>query len=334
MSSKIRQGLLLLASIALLAGGSTILYRQLLAPLALKAEDSQISDRLGVRHAPKSAAEAQGHFPAQSAEHYEFSRDGQDLFGLLVARYRDDSGQMQSAILFPKDAQAIASTPTGSRHEIWRSAAEAISRKAPEDALFLSWWDDGQRIHYLSGRETWLLRPSLKTFANPVWQALQDSLPIASDEESKRLEQMARWLTMDSARALAEIAAHFGPSRPVYLLVDNDLLLHRDEFKAYGGTYLPIETKNIPAGGDLHGDIAQVQRWANEAGDGNYLAQKEGNYYRVWSAPDPNVKNSLLVRLLPFIDSLKKLPDGVSLVYQSHWGGFLSIYQINSRPQL
>jgi hydroxylamine oxidation protein HaoB len=39
--------------------------------------------------------------------------------------------------------------------------------------------------------------------------------------------------------------------------------------------------------------------------------------------------NSLLVRLLPFVDSLKKLPEHINLVYQSHWGGYLSIYKID-----
>lgn len=322
----------MLISIVLLATGGTILYRQLLPSSAVKADGAKSGGQLSVRHAPEPKADVQGRFPAQSVERYAFSQEGKDLFSLLVARYQDSIGLPQSAVLFPKDAQEIASSPTGLRHDIWQSAADIIARKAPENALFLSWWDDGQRIHYLSGKEAWLRKPSDKTFVGPVWKALQDSLPVASDEERARLAQMARWLTMDSEKALSEIAAHFGASRPVYLLVNNDLLLHLAEFTAYGGTSLSLDSKNIPAGNDLHGDIALVKRWAFEAGDGNYLAQKEGNYYRVWSTPDAKAKNTLLVRLLPFIDSLKKLPKGVSLVYQSHWGGFLSVYKIDNQP--
>lgn len=320
-------------SIALLASGSAILYRQLVSPSVPSAEGKHANDQLSVRHTQEPLADAPGRFLAQSMERYVFSQENKELFSLLVARYQDRGGASQSAVLFPKDAQEIASSPTGIRHDVWQAAADVIVRKAPEDALFLSWWDSGQRIHYLSGKETWLNKPSLKTFSNPVWKALQDSLPQASKEEGSRLEQMARWLTMDSDTALAEIAAHFGSERPVYLLVDNDLLLHLSEMAAYGSASVSLNSKNIPAGDDLHGDIAQVKRWANEAGDGNYLAQKEGTYYRVWSTSDEKARNTLLVRLLPFVDSLKKLPEGVSLVYQSHWGGFLSIYQINSRPR-
>jgi hydroxylamine oxidation protein HaoB len=329
MSEKIRKGLLLMLSIVLLTTGGTILYRQLGSPSAVKTEGGKGSDRLTVRHTPEAPADVQGRFPAQSVERHVFSQGGREIFDLLVARYQDDEGIQQSAVLFPKDAQKIASTPTGLRHDIWHAAADIIVRKAPEDSLFLSWWDDGQRIRFLSGKESWLRNPSPKTFVNPVWNALKDSLPAASDEESARLTQMARWLTLDSDKAIAEIAANFGTSRPVYLLVNNDLLLHLAELSAYGGTPLRLDSKNIPAGNDLHGDIARVKRWANETGDGNYLAQKEGTYYRVWSTRDEKVKNTLLVRLLPFVESLKKMPEGVSLVYQSHWGGFLSIYKVD-----
>jgi hydroxylamine oxidation protein HaoB len=321
----------MMISIVLLATGGTILYRQLVSPPVRNADSKEGSEQLSVSHAPESPTAAPGRFPAQSAERYAFSQDNKELFSLLIARYQDSAGMPQGAVLFPKDAQEIASSPTGLRHDIWQSASDIITRKAPEDALFLSWWDDGQRIHYLSGKEAWLRKPSDQTFVGPVWKALQDGLPSASNEEATHLAQMARWLTMDSEKALAEITAHFGTSRPVYLLVNNDLLLHLAEIMAYGGSPLSLDARNIPAGNDLHGDIARVKSWAYEAGGGNYLAQKEGNYYRVWSTSDEKAKHALLVRLLPFVDSLKKLPEGVSLVYQSHWGGFLSVYKVDNQ---
>jgi len=83
--------------------------------------------------------------------------------------------------------------------------------------------------------------------------------------------------------------------------------------------------------GAHHGDIALIKQWANEEGDGNYLVQKEGLNYHLWGTPklSGSEKKSLIVRLLPFVDSLKKLPEGVQLVYQSNWGGYLSIYKID-----
>ncbi|MGR8979292.1 MAG: hydroxylamine oxidation protein HaoB [Gammaproteobacteria bacterium] len=332
MSEAIRKGLLMVISIVLLATGGAILYQELPHSPSVEAVGAKGSEKLAVRHAPEPQADVQGRFPEQSVERYVFSREGKDLFSLLVVRYQDNAGRIQGSVLFPKDAQDIASSPTGLRHDIWQTAADVISRKAPENALFLSWWDDGQRIHYLGGKEAWLHKPAEQSFVGPVWKALQDGLPAASDQERGRLTQMARWLTMDSDKALSEIAEYFGASRPVYLLVSNDLLLHLAELAAYGGERLSVDSKNIPAGNDLHGDIARVKSWAIEAGDGNYLAQKEGNYYRVWTTPDAKAKNALLVRLLPFIDSLKKLPENVSLVYQSHWSGFLSVYRIDDPP--
>jgi len=129
---------------------------------------------------------------------------------------------------------------------------------------------------------------------------------------------------------LAEIRSTFGSQRPIYFVVNNDLLMRVREMEDYGGTPLLFNTIALQARDDLHGDINQIRRWANEEGDGNYLVQKEGSYYRAWTTPKNSdaEDNTLLARLLPFVDSLKKLPENVDLVYQSRWGGYLSIYKI------
>lgn len=289
------------------------------------------AERLGVTSAPEKQTGIVGHFPADSIERYSFRYDGKEAFDLLVARYRDGDGAERTAVLFPRgEKESLFSvSPSGLRHDVWQAAAKAISSKAPENALFLSWWDDGQRIHFLSGREAWLRAPSEQSFINPVWKAMRQKLQEASAEERERLVKMARWLTLDAGKALAEMGEYFGKSRPVYLLVTNDLLLRLSEIAAYGGASPPLASKRFPAGENLHGDIAQVKRWANEEGDGNYLVQKEGGYYRAFRPAQGEAKNTLLVRLLPFIDSLKKPPERVSLVYRSRWGAFLSVYKID-----
>lgn len=316
--------------IASLLGGGAILFHELSGPASPGAAHDG-DERLNVTSSPIPPADIPGAFTADSANLYSFRYDDKDAFSLAVAQFRNASGARSSAVLFPKEAQdgVISSSQTGLRNEIWQTASEAISKHAPQDALFLSWWDDGQRIHYLSGREAWLQKPGEATFASSVWKAMRSDLIEASSHE--RLEHMARWLTMDVDKALAEIVAYFGKSRPIYLLVNNDLLLRLAEIKAYGGSDLGLQTKNVPAGDNLHGDIAQVKRWAHESGQGNYLAHKEGRYYRTWvTTRESQGKNTLLVRLLPFIDSLKKLPEGLSLVYQSGWGGYLSVYKIEA----
>lgn len=160
---------------------------------------------------------------------------------------------------------------------------------------------------------------------------MQGNLLLASDSERGQLSNMARWLTMDSEKALAEMRQMFGTSQPIYLLVTNDLLMRLGEMVDYGGTSLAFSSKAVQAHDNLHGDIAQIKQWAYEEGSGNYLVQKEGLNYHVWTTPKGSVTEdkALLVRLLPFVDSLKKLPEHVNLVYQSHWGGYLSVYRLD-----
>ena len=287
---------------------------------------------LTVKQAQDKPSGMQGAFAVNSVNRFTFQQNNKDVFNLLIADYKDNSASPRNAILFPAnpDTSKINSDTTALRQSIWQAAGKSIQQHTTSDALILSWWDDGQRAHFLTGREAWLNKPAQETFKSSLWQKLQGNLLLANSAERTRLIQMARWLTMDSKQALAEIRNTFGSKRPLYLLVNNDLLMRAHEMAEYGGALLTFNTKYLQARENLHGDISQIRRWANETGEGNYLVQKEGTYYRAWSIPR-NSKieaNSLLVRLLPFVDSLKKLPENVDLVYQSHWGGYLSIYKI------
>lgn len=329
---RLKKYLLLLFSGALLLAGSAQLIQQFRFALDTESKPSKSSE-LTVRRTSEQKSELQGAFPIDSIDGYSIQRDGKEAFSLLLAHYKDSHSQPHRAVLFPKSQQDTDTlpSPTGLRQTIWLAAANAISQHTPVDSLMLSWWDDGQRIHFLSGRNAWLNKPSEETFISPVWKNLQDNLLPASNSEREHLTRMASWLTMDSEKALAEIRHFFGTSQPIYLLVTNDLLMRLTEMADYGGTPLSFISKTLPARDNLHGDIAQIKRWASDQGDSNYLVQKEGLYYHVWSTAKLSgaEKNSLLVRLLPFVDSLKKLPEGVQLVYQSHWGGYLSIYKID-----
>jgi hydroxylamine oxidation protein HaoB len=319
---------------ALLLTGSAMLFQQVRGAFVGEEEASPTNPApLKFTLLQGQASDLQGAFSVDSVDDYTVERDGRDAFSLLLAHYKDSQGQEHRAVLFPKSKQTenVLPSATGLRQSIWQEAANAISRNTPKDALILSWWDDGQRIHFLSGRDAWASKPAAQTFVSPVWQHLQDSLLIASDSEREHLSTMAHWLTMGSDKALAEMRQMFGKSRPIYLLVTNDLLMRLGEMVDYGGASLPFVSKTFQAHDNLHGDIAQIKQWAVEEGDSNYLVQKEGLNYHVWATAKASEaeKNSLLVRLLPFVDSLKKLPEHVNLVYQSHWGGYLSIYKID-----
>ncbi|MEY3106659.1 MAG: hydroxylamine oxidation protein HaoB, partial [Pseudomonadota bacterium] len=267
----------------LLLSGSTLLVQQIRVAFFNDKESQQTNQtQLRVSYSQGQPSDIQGYFSVDSVDDFAMQRDDKDSFSLLLAHYKDSDNQQHRSILFPKSKQDTGLLPSSTelRQTIWQATAETISLNTTTDTLILSWWDDGQRIHFLTGRNVWISKPAKETFITPVWQNLQDNLLLASDAEREKLSKMARWLTMDSDKALAEIRTFFGPSRPVYLLVNNDLLMRLGEMIDYGGTPLSFNSKTVPAHDNLHGDIALIKQWANEDGDGNYLVQKEGlNYH-------------------------------------------------------
>jgi hydroxylamine oxidation protein HaoB len=329
-----KNSFLVVISFALLITGSALFIPEI-KKLNLDNEKTPQTDASSVNVAllQGQASDLQGAFAVDSVDNYTIRRNGKDAFSLLLAHYKDSQIRERRAMLYPKNKQETAAllSPTGIRQSIWDEAASSIKQNMPDDAVILSWWDDGQRIHFLSGRDSWISKPSEETFKTPVWEQFKNNFLLADNEEKKRLVKLAHWLTMDADQALTEIRQTFGHAQPLYLLVTNDLLLRLGEIADYGAASLPLTTASFQAHDNLHGDIAKIREWASENGNGNYLVQKEGGGYHVWATPKEtdSVKQTLLVRLLPFVDSLKKMPDGIQLVYQSHWGGYLSIYKLN-----
>uniref|UniRef100_UPI000B363714 hypothetical protein n=1 Tax=Crenothrix polyspora TaxID=360316 RepID=UPI000B363714 len=255
----LKMTLLLLICGVLMSFGSMLLVRQIRLAFFDNSEPEQtLQTQLSVKYSKRQPANLQGAFTADSVDDYAIQRDGKDTFSLLLAHYKDSDNQQHRTVLFPKSAQETGLLPSSTelRQAIWQAAAKAISQNTPKDALILSWWDDGQRIHFLSGQDAWLNKPSKETFISPVWKSLQDNLLLATDAERQQLSKMARWLTMDSDKALAEIRTFFGASRPIYLLVNNDLLMRLGEMIDYGGAPLSFNSKVVPAHDNLHGDIS------------------------------------------------------------------------------
>ncbi len=331
----LKKGWLITLSGALLISGSALLWSQL-SPLLTFGNTAPQPVSARIQPVDNKAADlTAAAFSAENLKIITFQDDGQDRFELLLVNYKDREQHPRNALLFPKSKQESVLLPssTGLRQNIWETAAETIRQKAPEDALFLSWWDDAQRLHFLTSRETWVSKPGSATFNSRFWQTLKSELARASDQDNERLTKLARWLTMDSEQALQEIRLTFGDTKPVYLVVNNDLLMRLPEMADYGGAPLALINKIVPASRNLHGDISGIKQLAQEEGEGNYLIQKEGAAYRLWLTPKQSAreKNTLLVRLLPFVESLKQLPTGIELVYQSHWGGYLSVYRLNPK---
>lgn len=265
--------------------------------------------------------------PAERLLRYQVSQGDRATLQLDVAEYLNAQKQPSRAIVF-RAPEGTGRNDAKLRHDLWQEAINAIREHSPADALFLSWWDNGQRISYGSGRETWSAAPSRALYRDSSERSLWNEVAGGYADDDATLRQLARWLAMDADQALADMQTRFR-GRPVYVLVCLDDLARLAEIEALlGGGNLTFEAGLFPAAENLHAQIAAVKRWAAEGGTGNYLVQQlSSGDTRAWRIATEQGANSLLARLLPFTSSLAKPLDRLHLVYQSAWGGYLSIYR-------
>ena len=264
-----------------------------------------------------------GAYPVESLARYRIGRESAGV-ELNVAHYQD--GQAASAIVFPPVAQGQGEA--GLRHDLWQAAAEAIQKHTGQDALFLAWWDDAQRVRFLTGRKPWLDLPVASAFPDKQQQTFWRQAGGGFAEDASRLKQLARWLAMDADAALADMDRVLPKGQPVYWLLCLDDLARLSEIEALSGVKLPFEARVFPQADNIHAQIAEVKRWAGETGLDAYLVQQlPGGGARVWRITTEAGVKTLLARLLPFTTSLAQPLERQSLVYQSGWGGYLSVYQ-------
>lgn len=303
----------------LLVGGAALLYDRF--PPELRYDEAPVPAEAW------AATASGGAFPIAALTRYTLRQGDEISVALTVADYRDGQGQNRKVTLYPADPGDGAARL---RHDLWLAAGEAIVRHTDENALFLSWWDDGQRIRFLSGREPWLAQPAAAAFPNRTERGLWEKVSGGFAPNPDASQRLARWLSMDADAALAEIKAQLPANRPVYLLACLDDLARLGEIEALSGIKLPFEAARFP-GGDMHGQIAAVQQWARQDVDqASYLVQQlPGAGVRAWRITTPEGRNTLLARLLPFTTSLAKPLSQLQTVYQSGWGSYLSIYALN-----
>lgn len=314
-------GMLLLAGSLLLifgwpGGGPELEYRKLAEIQAGEAGFPEIA----------------GRYPAEKLSRYEIARHGEGSLILNVVDYRGDQGGLERAIVFPQERGPGAEGRPAQgdvqlRHDLWKAAADTILAHSGEDALFVSWWDNAQRIRFLTGRKVWLRSPVAGAFSDGAQRRFWKEVSGGFAQDEGTIRQWAHWLTMDAEAALTEMSAVLPKDKPVYFLICLDDLARLAEIESLSGVRLPFEVRLFPAG-DVHAQIAGVKRWANEKGDGAYLVQQlSGGAVRAWRITTAEGAKTLLARLLPFTTSLAKPLENQALVYQSGWGGYLSIYQ-------
>jgi len=283
-------------------------------------------------------------FQINSIETYHISLEENASHDISVAKYTDEQNVNKKAIIYLPDAdvtdaestvdkakKAFKSADKSShfRYEKWLGTSEAIKKYTDEQSLFVTYWDNAQRIHLFTGRETWIIGPDKNAYSSAAEQALWESVAGGFDKEGK-LSKYSQYLLQDMDAAITELKKELPEDRTNYILVSNDDLAHVQEMAALTGQGLPLETKLFPAAAELHNSISKVKEWAKEGdGTGSYLVQPlSEKFNRVWRITDKSFEDSLLVRLLPFSSSLDKPFGNTKLVYQSDWGAYISIYQL------
>lgn len=271
--------------------------------------------------------EIKGQYPVEKLTRYRIGKEAASV-EVNVAHYQQSPALPASAIVFPLADSAQPKGETGLRHDLWQAAAEAIQGHTDKNAVFLSWWDDGQRVQFLTGRKPWLNQPVARAFPDKDQKTFWQQAGGGFDQDETKLRQLARWLSMDADAALAEMAQAIPKDQPVYWLLCLDDLARLSEIEALSGVKLPFEARIFPQADNIHGQIAEVKRWADEKGVGSYLVQQlPSGGARVWRITTEEGVKTLLARLLPFTTSLAKPLEPLSLVYQSGWGGYLSVYE-------
>lgn len=254
------------------------------------------------------------HYPPTSFVRLKIqhSKTGKQLT-VHLARYQDASGAPH---------QALLPEPGSRQWQAWMELAEFLRARLEPNALVIAWWDDGQRIDFLSGRVVWVRQPPAEAFA-PAERSLWRLLSGGFGDPRGRSAQLARWWAADSEQAKGEISRRESGT-PLYLLVSNDDLAHVNEIERLADRKLPLEVKVFPSTGNFHSQIAAVRRWAQEKGAG-YLPQKVPGGIAAWRTVEDSTE-PFLVRLLPFTTSLAKPLPGLEQVYRT-MDGYLTLYR-------
>ena len=282
-------------------------------------------------------------FQIDSVDTYRISLTDTETHDLTVAVYKDEQGQDKRSIIFipeeetsdnatieEKAKKAVnADKPAQFRYEKWLKTAEAIKKHTDEQSLFVSFWDNAQRIHLFTGRDIWISGPDKNAYGSEAQQNLWESIAGGFDTKGA-LSKYSHILLQDMDNAVPALQKELPEEQDTYILISSDDLSRVQEISALTGQGLPLETKLFPTDADLHNSISKVKEWAKEGnGTGSYLVQPVSERFnRVWRVTDPAFEESLLIRLLPFSSSLDKPLENMKLVYQSDWGAYLSIYKL------
>ncbi len=236
-----------------------------------------------------------------------------------VAHYQDESGTRR---------QTLLPAPGSRSWKEWMRLAELMRQQIEQSAMILTWWDNAQRIDFLTGLATWARQPPTNAFPEnqrALWRQLSGGF---SDGDGK-LAQLADWLVQES-EPLGGKTGKVHPGKPVYLLVTSNDLSHVDEIERLTGYKLPLEVRIFPSTGNLHGQISAARAWARGTG-GIYLPQSIPGGIAAWRVTQPG-SEPLWLRLLPFTYPHPQSTTTIRLVYRSP-SGKLILYRVLTKEE-
>jgi len=280
--------------------------------------------------------EINSQFPIQLLEQFVINGPDDQKSEIFVAEYLAEN-QKRRAIVYPVPSQEGGEEESGlgnkgryhGRQEKWALLAAAIKKHGKDSDRLITYWDNAQRLHLFTGRTATPEKPSAEAYSNAEEKSLWREVGGGFSEE-ETLTIFAQCLIGKAEDAKACLSPLYTDAGDNYILMSGDDMAHIQEISRLTGQGLPLETRLFSTDSDLHGQIRQVREWAREGeGTGSYMLQPiDERFVRAWRIIDPAFEDSLLASLLPFTTASEKEFSNLKLVFQSDWGGYLSLYQV------
>lgn len=275
------------------------------------------------------------HFPIESLDRFLINGPEDQGLELFVAEYSADN-EKRRAIIFPVPAQNEEATNARDkkrhhqyRQEKWQFLSDTVKKHTKDSDRFITYWDNAQRLHLLTGRMAIPEKPIEKAFSNAneksFWEKIGNG--FSDQEQLVIFAQCLIGKATDAKPCLSQLYTDAGDN---YILMSADDMARIQEISLLTDQGLPLETRLFSTDSDLHGQVRQVREWAREGeGTGSYMLQPiNEKFVRAWRIIDADFEDSLLASLLPFTTAAEKEFTDLKLVFQSDWGGYLSLYQI------
>ncbi len=323
LNSLKKPALILLMAFCLLAGSLRIIQ-------AFESEQVHKDELHYQIQALPVAGFADSSYPLTALNRYIVEPTSEYTLQLSVAEYMNNQGDTKHALVFPDPGQIPMMTASQEtlRYKVWQEVSEIIRQHTDKEDMFLTWWDNGQRLELMADRTAWVSQPVAALYPENAERKFWHEISGGFSQQSDKIIQLSEWYMQDAEQAIKTISEQF-PTEKTYFLASIDDLARVGEIAALTEKKPAIESRVFQQRDNIHQLIARVKLWAKEKGTGSYLLQSlPGKGVRAWRILDEQTENLLLIRLLPFTHSLEKPLLHLKLVFQSSKAQYLSIYNL------